>query len=371
MSSDEEDEASEGHDHEAPCRASEDKRTAFDLLKEDKTGPDKTTMFHGGTMSGYMELKMAKLRGQYEAEALRQGNEARSDLFRGISILVNGLTHPNAGELKSIMMEHGGRLENYLVRGHVTHVIAENLPDTKIKQMSNEKDPIPILRPSWIVDSLAQGRLLPIEPYRLVPVKGSVQGQQKLFSFGRQGKDLLHPINSSTDLAGRPLASHFTSPRKLPVSGQQLGIISPGTMEHAQRTAASLRASCEVLSLPAKSSSETSAEAFVGTFFKASRLHFIGTWKTRIEELLASGDLEVGPAASLNAKERRIIHVDMDCFFSSAISSQYPELQGWPMCVSHSTSDKGTGEVSIASYARLTSILLLDRDSKSSHLVKR
>lgn len=37
------------------------------------------------------------------------------------------------------MLLHGGRYENYCYRGHVTHIICTNLPDTKLKQMAHER----------------------------------------------------------------------------------------------------------------------------------------------------------------------------------------------------------------------------------------
>lgn len=304
-------------------------------------------------MAGYMDLKMAKLREQYDAQQAGAVAETTvTQIFRGVSLFVNGLTRPNAGELKALMLAHGGKFENYLVRGHVTHVVASVLPDTKVKQIHNERDPIPIVRPEWVVDSLAQGKLLPIEPYRLVPVKGSIQGQQKLNTlFGgnpiNPNPPLPPPSTLGPDNPNIDPNDLVVKPRKIKVSGNEVGVAAPGsTIEQAQRTAARLRAQSEVLSLPAKNSSETSPEAFVGTFFKASRLHFIGSWKKRIEELLSSGDVVMGPPASTNARERKIIHLDMDCFFAQAITSHHPELQGRPLVVSHSTSDKGTGEVS-------------------------
>lgn len=47
-------------------------------------------------------------------------------------------------ELKQLMMLHGGRFENYLYRDHVTHIVCNNLPDTKLKQLQHERNPIPV-----------------------------------------------------------------------------------------------------------------------------------------------------------------------------------------------------------------------------------
>lgn len=122
------------------------------------------------------------------------------------------------------------------------------------------------------------------------------------------------------------------------------------------------------------------------TFYRSSRLHFIGSWKARIEALQASlgplgprpsphpqqgstGTLMrgvLGPQGGIpkgglpkgghskskgDAHERSIIHLDMDCFFASVAALGIPELEGKALAVCHSNSAQGTGEVSSANYA--------------------
>ena len=97
----------------------------------------------------------------------------------------------------------------------------------------------------------------------------------------------------------------------------------------------------------------TSAENpnFVGDFFAASRLHFIGSWKTRFEQLLSTlpppPPLPPLPAGS----ERTIMHVDMDCFFASVAARNRPALQGLPLAVSWSDNEHGAAEIASANYA--------------------
>lgn len=142
----------------------------------------------------------------------------------------------------------------------------------------------------------------------------------------------------------------------------------------AQETAAQLRAECEVLRGAPRDSSTN--PHFMDEFFKASRLHFIGTWRTRIEALMAewlqsasnhptpaapaapttgggakggsSSGLVRSPgslATSISTPERVVIHVDMDAFFASAAAAGHPELAGKPLVVCHSNSASGTGEM--------------------------
>lgn len=98
---------------------------------------------------------------------------------------------------------------------------------------------------------------------------------------------------------------------------------------------------------------------FVRSFYRSSRLHFIGSWKARNEALTLS--LVPGAPAPAPYPEstgggslpplRDIIHLDMDCFFVSVALRDRPELRGKPVAVSHGAGPRSaTGEVSSASY---------------------
>ncbi|KAK9825519.1 hypothetical protein WJX74_003581 [Apatococcus lobatus] len=140
-------------------------------------------------------------------------------------------------------------------------------------------------------------------------------------------------------------------------------------MARARRLAAAARASCDVLRGPVRSSRD--GPEFMDTYYRSSRLHFIGRWKARIEALQASMSTAAPAAAQPSApgtlesvllqgmprgaqqagpKERTIIHLDMDCFFASVAASKDPAFKGKPLAVCHSNSAKGTGEVSSANY---------------------
>eukprot|EP00198_Chlamydomonas_reinhardtii_P004670 XP_001694006.1 deoxycytidyl transferase [Chlamydomonas reinhardtii] len=257
--------------------------------------PAAQSMHHGGSFSGYMELKVQKLREQYDAQQLQHAAAAKSDIFRGVSIHVNGLTNPSHAELKQLMALHGGRFENYLYRDAVTHIVCAHLPDTKIKQLAKERNPIPHVRPEWIVASIAAGRLLPAAS----PAPPLQPGQSP-----RAHSEVAAELRAASDAVKGPPRSTRTDPR------------------------------------------------FMETFFRNSRLHFIGTWRTRIEALMAEVEAAAPqplPPAARGA-ERVVLHVDMDCFFASVAAVGRPELAGRPLAVCHSNSGKGTGEVSSANY---------------------
>lgn len=56
-----------------------------------------------------------------------------------------------------------------------------------------------------------------------------------------------------------------------------------GDLQKAQQVAATCRATCDMLKGAPKSSRED--PQFMDNYYKSSRLHFIGTWKARIEAL--------------------------------------------------------------------------------------
>lgn len=108
-----------------------------------------------------MEAKKSKLEEQFAQDALRNPYK-ESDLFAGISIFVNGLTNPSADELKRIMMRNGGVYHTYQ-RSSTKFVIASNLPDVKVRQITSAK----IISAQWVVDCLKENKILDYAKYLL------------------------------------------------------------------------------------------------------------------------------------------------------------------------------------------------------------
>lgn len=85
-----------------------------------------------------------------------------------------------------------------------------------------------------------------------------------------------HVVSPGIDLAaGVAAADRQPSPSHLPAPAQEA------------------RAACEVLHMAPRSSKED--PRFVETYFKASRLSFIGSWKSRIEARHCDGGIHVTP----------------------------------------------------------------------------
>ena len=98
-------------------------------------------------------------------------NKDREGIFRGIAIFVNGYTDPTADELKRIMMVNGGIYHHYK-SSKTTHIIATNLPDTKVKALKGNEV---ICSPKWISESLQAGKLLDYTSYLLYSNASSSQ----------------------------------------------------------------------------------------------------------------------------------------------------------------------------------------------------
>ncbi|OWF54110.1 DNA repair protein REV1-like isoform X2 [Mizuhopecten yessoensis] len=126
---------------------------------------------------GYMAAKMQKLQDQNRTDIKPSGET--SNIFKGVAIHVNGYTRPSSDELKRLVLIHGGRYEHYLYRTRVTHIIATNLTNSKIKDlMKNGK----VVRPEWITDSIKAGRLLSYSQYLLYTNQGGKQKGLETFS---------------------------------------------------------------------------------------------------------------------------------------------------------------------------------------------
>uniref|UniRef100_A0A8C9VLU8 DNA repair protein REV1 n=1 Tax=Scleropages formosus TaxID=113540 RepID=A0A8C9VLU8_SCLFO len=112
-----------------------------------------------------MAAKVSKLEEQFKLDAPREKQKegTSSTIFRGVAIYVNGLTDPSADELRRLMMLHGGQFHVYYSRSKTTHIIATNLPHSKVKELRGEK----VVRPDWITDSIKAGHLLSYLQYQL------------------------------------------------------------------------------------------------------------------------------------------------------------------------------------------------------------
>ncbi|XP_016388955.1 DNA repair protein REV1 isoform X2 [Sinocyclocheilus rhinocerous] len=151
-----------------------------------------------GGRGGYMAAKISKLEEQFQKDAPRekQKDGTSSCIFSGVAIYVNGYTDPSADELRRLMMLHGGQFHLYYTRSKTTHIIATNLPNSKIQELKGEK----VVRPEWITDSIKAGCQLSYVQYQLYAKQKSLN----FTSICAQGKQDL----SSTNDPFKPSPSH-------------------------------------------------------------------------------------------------------------------------------------------------------------------
>ncbi|KAI4295713.1 hypothetical protein L6164_035729 [Bauhinia variegata] len=131
----------------------------------------------------YMAVKNRKLHNQFDAEASIAsfiGSSSGKPIFDGVSIFVDGFTIPSSQELRGYMLKYGGRFENYFSRRCVTHIICSNLPDSKVKNLRAFSAGLPVVKPTWILDSVAANKLLSWVPYQLDQLANN---QPKLLEF--------------------------------------------------------------------------------------------------------------------------------------------------------------------------------------------
>ncbi|KAG9510704.1 Epidermal growth factor receptor [Fragariocoptes setiger] len=138
------------------------------FIMGDRTGMSRTDRTNGYEDSrGYMQAKKSKLADQNNEirEVLRNRHRSmKTDLFKGVSINVNGRTKPTADELKRLILLNGGEYHPYYRYRTTKFMIATNLAFAKIKQLRPDDR---IVRPEWIMDSIAEGRLLPYKDYQI------------------------------------------------------------------------------------------------------------------------------------------------------------------------------------------------------------
>ncbi|XP_049932652.1 DNA repair protein REV1 [Nymphaea colorata] len=334
--------------------------------------------------SSYMDEKNRKLRLQFDVNASstsRGDSAAKKGLFHGISIFVDGFTIPSSQELRNYMSKHGGRFENYFSRHRVTHIICSNLPDCKIKNLRSFSKGLPVVKPTWLLDSIAANRVLSWVPYQLDQLQNGASKQHDISSFfslknKSQSEKSASTVNSQRSEVEQHLAS-FRNEEKLSLDDSLLLPAEEGTCLHLQDNQSTLseHADCKdaeasstgtegtdgpgvvskslTISLAPKVSSLGDPN-FVENYFKSSRLHFIGTWRNRYRKRFCQSSLRAHDSSKsreqTSSKDRTVIHIDMDCFFVAVVIRNLPELYEKPVAISHSDNPKGTAEISSANY---------------------
>ncbi|KAJ0175999.1 hypothetical protein K1T71_008173 [Dendrolimus kikuchii] len=296
---------------------------------------------------GYMQAKIAKLEEQYKSAA---GTDILSNIFNNVSIYVNGFTSPSADELKSLMVKHGGVYHTY--RKSDDFIIASNLPDTKVKNMSLAK----VVKPEWITESIAANRLLNYKDYLLY--KNSKTQPQ--INFNQVVKS--EKLNSNITICN----TQNTNANNTDITNtEQETQVVEMTIRKSDKESVSKenfheQNDCSIDTKPVKQpqlGTKTAVDPnFISEFYNNSRLHHISQlgacFKQHVNDLREKGIFNF-PALNylkerilalnrsnssqlLFEKGKIIMHIDMDCFFVSVGLRTRPELRGKAVAVTHS-----------------------------------
>lgn len=211
----------------------------------------------------------------------------------------------------------------------MTHIIAEHLSTAKANIFKRQRNPLPVVSPKWIVDSVAQHCLLPYGKYLIEEVKepGQQKGIKEMFGSAKTPPGL-HAVAAQADSTIRsksatsfPPTLNASMPEKIARDDAVLAKSSPklqGTTNH-KLVNGSIR-------------TVGTDPNFLQSYFSSSRLSFIGSYKQRATN--ASSPSKVSRECTSHL-ERWVFHVDMDCFFASVALRSFPQYKNSPVVISH------------------------------------
>lgn len=246
---------------------------------------------------GYMAAKKAKLEGQFLEDVQNMEEKNEEGIFNGIAIFVNGYTDPTADELKRLMMIHGGTYHHYQ-SSKTTHVIATNLPDSKVKAIKAGGRNLPICHPRWIRQCVDAGKLLDFRNFQLYT---SASPSQPKLAFER-------PTSTTKDAKDEGFLGEFYNQSRL---------------HHISTMAANMK-------------------DYVGDLVNQAPDDHMEKAIERLSSLQRRRPNE-------HIKDRVIMHIDMDCFFVSVGLLKQPHLRGKPVAVTHSKATKASSMAEVAS----------------------
>jgi len=317
---------------------------------------------HNGDIGMYMTAKRVKVAEQLDLR-FNENDFKCSSIFQNLVIWIDGYTrHTPIEKLQSLIFKHGGLAVN-TEQSNTTHVVTENLPEIKQKQYKSSRT-VKVVGPAWIVDCCSEKRLLPTGKYNYF--KSSSCRTSPFSQIGKTSSSMLSTkcsvsasrIDPRSQYSDSQKSANQTQPKskkselkfRLPSSSSS----NRTTVEKSQqKPAVFAKPSTPAQANPFQKSSGVSSTLtdpnFVKNFFKASRLHFLGSWKEHLESILPALR-EIPPKYdACNLSSRYVVHIDMDCYFVNVALIDRPQLRGKPVVVCHSKS-AGSGEVSSASY---------------------
>lgn len=298
---------------------------------------------NGGLLSqgAYMAAKKEKLEDQFEDAAKKEFQDATA-LFSGVAIFVNGYTSPCADQLKRLMMAHGGIYHHYMRSKITTHIIASNLPYSKIIAYRKSRNPLPVCKPEWITDSIRAQKLLDWRAYVLYSNCSESQPPLSFNQAESQTRVLCRRDRSDSAVAGTAKKAGNAvdvCPSSTTKNPEFLSeFYNNSRLHHISTMAMTMRD--YVTELREKSDGKLKGLESLMRHEAEKQSSKNGVGRERAAAAAASDseeDLfdseEFRSAPRLN--ETIIMHIDMDCFFVSVGLKKHPELRGLPVAVAH------------------------------------
>ncbi|KAJ4855218.1 impB/mucB/samB family domain-containing protein [Trichoderma breve] len=322
--------------------------------------------YEGSEFNGfgdYFRRKKIKLQ---NLDADMRAASDKPPIFKGVVAHVNGYTQPPLQVLHRDIVQHGGGFLQYLdSKTMATHIITATLTPKKAIEFSRYR----IVKPTWVVDSIKAGKLLPWSDYRVLGESPS----QKVLKF-----DSDRGLTQSSPTARRGYKeqtenSFYTSqikaemqrnaasqlPAKSPLSSRWQNDKSGELLQNTEETLASVsnesptdsskipkgmtseEHNAWLLSDPKIRKSSTANPDFLKQFYSESRLHHLSTWKANLkssmQRLAAEKGLSSRKVKSRPGSRKYIMHVDFDSFFCTVSLKSHPEYLDKPSVVAHST----------------------------------
>ncbi|VEU43601.1 unnamed protein product [Pseudo-nitzschia multistriata] len=284
---------------------------------------------------------------------------SRPDLFfYGVVVKVAGYTSPDNETIKRLLQKHGGDLETYETE-RVTHIIAQQLSMAKANVYKKARRPRPVCRPSWIVDSVREGKLLPHGNYLLIEEKDQQQmGIRSMFqkqsapaplqgtktarlppplSPQKTGPKYINPYAKPKNPPPRSDCNPSRSPQKADRNHSESEETKPRSPAkskpengHGVQHSPEKTGTTDRKFLNGKVRTVGTDPNFLDSYFAASRLSFIGSFKQR-----TASTNHPNRSVSSSPAEKLIFHVDMDCFFASVVLRNFPQYRNKPVVISH------------------------------------
>ncbi|KAK2065425.1 BRCA1 C terminus domain-containing protein [Colletotrichum caudatum] len=166
------------------------------------------TSASGGNPTSEEAILEARQKGDEEKEPTKAAGRG---LFEGVTVYVNGSTHPIISDhrLKRVLVENGGRMSIHLGRRQVTHVIvgrpagvgagaggglASGKLDKEIRKVGGCA--VKYVGVEWVLESLKAGSRLP--EARFAPLKVAREGQRSVYGMYGKGFSKESPTGSAS-----------------------------------------------------------------------------------------------------------------------------------------------------------------------------